>query len=87
MVRGRRVGFDRPSDLLGADRVLVATWTSTSLATVHLQPQGVPVRVVMDTLGHSNISITTDTYTHVLRDLQQLAAHPMHRALVRGIER
>ena len=31
--------------------------------------QGVPARVVMETLGHSNISITMDTYTHVLPEL------------------
>jgi len=37
-----------------------------------LLAQHVPPRVVMETLGHSRISVTLDTYTHVLP--------PMHRA-------
>lgn len=43
--------------------------------------QGVPARVVMETLGYSNISITMDTYTHVLPELQRQAADAMDRAL------
>src|SRR5713226_2522718 len=43
--------------------------------------QGVPARVVMETLGHSNISITMDTYTHVLPELQRQAAEAMDRVL------
>jgi integrase len=35
----------------------------------------------METLGHSNISITVDTYTHVLPELQRQAADAMDRAL------
>jgi integrase len=46
--------------------------------------QGVPARVVMETLGHSNISITMDTYTHVLPELQRQAADAMDRTLGRG---
>jgi integrase len=50
--------------------------------------QGVPARVVMETLGHSNISITMDTYTHVLPELQRQAAEAMDRALGNvGLER
>ena len=45
-------------------------------------------RVVMETLGHSNISITMATYTHVPPDLQWQAADAMDRALGdRGMER
>jgi len=43
--------------------------------------QGVSARVVMETLGHSNISVTMDTYTHVLPELQRQAADAMDRAL------
>ena len=47
-----------------------------------------PARVVMETLGHSNISITMDTYTHVLSELQRQAADAMDRALgQQGMER
>lgn len=34
---------------------------------------GIPVKVVSQILGHSNIQITLDTYSHVLPDLQQEA--------------
>jgi hypothetical protein len=38
-------------------------------------------RVVMETLGHSQISLTLDTYSHVLPGLQAEAAHRMQEAL------
>jgi integrase len=34
-----------------------------------LLAQGVPARVVMEVLGHSQISMTLDTYSHVGADL------------------
>jgi integrase len=34
-----------------------------------LLAQGVPARVVMEILGHSGISVTMDTYSHVLPTL------------------
>jgi integrase len=43
--------------------------------------QGVHPRVVMDTLGHSQISLTLDTYSHVLPSLQAEAARQMDRAI------
>jgi len=39
--------------------------------------QGVSPRVVMETLGHSQISLTMNTYTHVLPQLQREAASKM----------
>ena len=50
--------------------------TATLLLT-----QGVHPRVVMETLGHSQISLTLDTYSHVLPGLQAEAAHRMQEAL------
>ena len=38
-------------------------------------------RVVMETLGHSQIGITLDTYSHVLPVLQRDAADEMDKAL------
>ena len=46
-----------------------------------LLAQGVNMRVVMETLGHSQISLTMDTYSHVLPDLQREAANQMDAAL------
>ena len=45
--------------------------------------QGVHPRVVMETLGHSQISVTMNTYSHVLPALQRDAADKMELALAR----
>jgi hypothetical protein len=37
----------------------------------------------MQTLGHSQISLTMNTYSHVLPDLQREAANQIDRLLVR----
>jgi len=49
-----------------------------------LLAQGVHPRVVMETLGHSQISLTLDTYSHVLPGLQADAAKRMQEALTIG---
>ena len=51
-----------------------------SCATL-LLAQGVSPRVVMETLGHSQISLTMNTYSHVLPELQRDAADRMGRIL------
>lgn len=43
--------------------------------------QGVAPRVVMETLGHSQISLTLDTYSHVVGSLQRDAADLMDAVL------
>jgi integrase len=45
-----------------------------------LLAQGVPARVVMEILGHSQIAVTMNTYTHVLPELQRAAADRMDEA-------
>jgi integrase len=47
-----------------------------SCATL-LLVQGVSPRVVMEILGHSQISLTMNTYTHVIRELRRQAADRM----------
>lgn len=44
-----------------------------SLATISLQA-GVPLKVVSETLGHSSVKLTGDTYTHVVDGMQKEAA-------------
>jgi len=44
-----------------------------SYATAALEA-GVPLKVVSARLGHSNINITADTYSHVLDRMDQAAA-------------
>lgn len=43
--------------------------------------QGVHPRVVMETLGHSQISLTMNTYSHVYPALQREAADAMDTVL------
>ena len=54
--------------------------TCTSL----LLAQGVSPRVVMDVLGHSQLSITMDLYSHVMPSALRDAADAMDRALSEG---
>ncbi|HLM07096.1 MAG TPA: tyrosine-type recombinase/integrase [Blastococcus sp.] len=49
-------------------------------ATLLLQ-QGVPARVAMEMLGHSQISLTRGTYSHVVLELAEDAARRMGKAL------
>src|SRR5712691_12645240 len=51
-----------------------------SYATL-LLVQDVPARVVMEILGHSQISLTMNTYTHVLPELNRAAARGMQKFL------
>jgi site-specific recombinase XerD len=43
--------------------------------------QGVNVKVVSELLGHASITITLNTYSHVLPDMQDSAADAMEAAL------
>jgi integrase len=49
-----------------------------------LLAQKVPARVVMEVLGHSQISLTMDTYSHVMPDAMREAADSMSVALAVG---
>jgi integrase len=46
--------------------------------------QGIPLRVVMEVLGHSSISLTANTYSHVMPSLVQDAAEKMADVLFGG---
>ncbi len=48
-----------------------------SAATILLS-MGMPAKVVQEILGHSQISMTMDIYSHVLPDMQQEAMGKMH---------
>lgn len=47
-----------------------------------LLKQGVNPKIVSERLGHSNISITLDTYTHVLPDMQKEAAEKLNDLMI-----
>jgi integrase len=57
-----------------------------SCATL-LLAQGVSPRVVMEILGHSQIALTMNTYTHVLPELKHDAAERMDRVVRGELER
>jgi len=46
-----------------------------------LLSQGIPARVVMERLGHSNIALTLGTYSHVIPGLHQETANAIDRVL------
>jgi len=46
--------------------------------------QGVDPRTIMDTLGRSQISLTLDTYAHVLGQLKRAAADHMDALFARA---
>ena len=46
-----------------------------------LLAQGVPARVVQEVLGHSQVTLTLGTYSHVMPTMLQEAADAMERAL------
>lgn len=46
--------------------------------------RGVNPKIVSEMLGHANISITLDTYSHVTPDMQQAAAQAMDDVLLDG---
>src|SRR5262249_33868920 len=52
-------------------------------AATLLLAQGVDPRTIMETLGHSQISLTMNTYSHVLPSLQEDAAAKMNAILSR----
>jgi integrase len=51
------------------------------IAATLLLSQVVPARVAMEILGHSQISLTLGTYSHVVPELQRDAAERIGRAL------
>lgn len=54
-------------------------------AATFLLALGVEARVIMETLGHSQISLTLNTYSHVLPTLKTDAANRMNGMLTEGV--
>jgi integrase len=45
---------------------------------------GVPAKIVSERLGHANIAITLDTYSHVLPNMQEQAAEQVAQLILHG---
>jgi integrase len=71
--------FVRDSARLGLPRIRLHDLRHTC-ATM-LLTQGVPPKVVQEMLGHSQIAMTMDIYSHVLPSMQEAAALAMERVL------
>jgi len=56
-------------------------WFLRHTCATLLLAQGVPTRVVMEALGHSQMSLTAATYQHVLPELKQEAANRIDNLL------
>ena len=50
-------------------------------AATFLLAQGVPMRVVMDILGHSQMAATADLYAHVMPSIHRDVADMLDRAM------
>jgi len=46
--------------------------------------QGIHPKIVQERLGHASISITLDTYSHVVPGLQQAAANRFDDIVIQG---
>jgi len=70
--------------LAGAGLPHVRTHDLRHTAATYLLSQGVHPKVVQDLLGHSSITLTMNTYSHVLPSLHQEVAGHMDRLIRRG---
>ncbi len=66
--------------LLGHLRIHDLRHTMTSLALV----QGVPAKVLAERLGHSTTRLTLDRYSHLIGDIQTVAADAIEEAIGHG---
>jgi integrase len=71
--------YDRLVMLSGVPRIRVHDMRHTA-ATMLLRA-GVPAKIVSERLGHATIAIILDTYSHVLPDMQDVAAEAMSTLL------
>src|SRR5215213_5386674 len=69
------------SKLEPASEMTYASTISGTRAATLLLSEGVNVKVVSELLGHASITITLNTYSHVLPDMQDSAAAAMEAAL------
>ena len=69
-----------PSRLCSSAPGCLTVSASTTCATLLLR-QGVNPKFVQELLGHRDVSLTRNTYSHVLPDMGDVAASAMDEAL------
>jgi integrase len=77
---GRHTSVDILLDVPVIPRPLALAEWPTLHCEDHLR-EGVHPKIVAELLGHAAISITLDTYSHVLPDMMRYATAAMSRAL------
>jgi predicted NBD/HSP70 family sugar kinase len=75
--RARDLAVDAYRQLAAAGLPRVTFHSLRHAAASYLLAAGVPMRVVQEVLGHSQLSTTADIYSHVLPELQADAAARM----------
>ncbi len=80
-LHARNVSREFKAMLKSADLPAIRFHDLRHTAATLLLAQGVDPRTIMETLGHSQISLTLNTYSHVLPKLQAAAAAKMDAAL------
>ncbi len=80
-LHARNVSREFKAMLKGAGLPAIRFHDLRHTAATLLLAQGVDPRTIMETLGHSQISLTLNTYSHVLPALQEQAAAKMNDAL------
>jgi integrase len=84
--RARNLAIDAYRQLAAAGLPRVTFHSLRHAAASYLLAAGVPMRVVQEVLGHSQLSTTSDVYSHVLPELQRDAAERMG-TLLEAMER
>jgi integrase len=72
--------FDEPITKAGVRRIRFHDLRHTCASL--LLAQNVPARVVMEILGHSQLAMTTDLYSHVMPTAIREAADAMDRVFI-----
>ena len=76
--------YNRIVMLAGVPRIRVHDLRHTA-ATMMLRA-GTPPKIVSERLGHASVGITMDLYSHVMPDMQDVAAEAMSKLLAAGEE-
>ncbi|HEY1603836.1 MAG TPA: tyrosine-type recombinase/integrase [Pirellulales bacterium] len=83
-----RANWTAPCGVLGIASICIARYSSSTIHDLRhshatlLLSQGVHPKIVQERPGHSQISVTMDTYLHCLPTMQREAAGRLHRLSV-----
>jgi integrase len=85
LLKATKVAIAESNDEEAAKFPLIRFHDLRHTAATLMLTSGVHAKVVQEILGHANIAITLDTYSHVLPSMQKDAAAQMNRLLTAKI--